>query len=141
MITLNAAGARAGRAAKANAVTDVTGFGLVGHAAQFAHASKVTFEIHQSSVFWFEGVRSLVESGVAPVRAKDNAEAYKSMVTGIASDVDATLLFDPQTSGGLLVSLPESNVQVFLDALKDWKLGAKAVGRVVKRGEHDVVVR
>ena len=141
MITLNAAGAKAGRAAGAHAVTDVTGFGLLGHGAQFARASKVTFEIQRAEVFFLEGVRNLAESGVIPARAKDNAEAYKTMVTGIASDLEAALLFDPQTSGGLLVSLPEQNVQRFFDALKDWKLGAKVIGRVVARGQHDLVVR
>ena len=141
MIALNAAGMKAGRAAKASSVTDITGFGLLGHSAQFAHASKVTFEIHRGSIFFFDGVRELVAAGVVPGRAKDNAEAYKTMVTGVASDVEATLLFDPQTSGGLLVSVPEQNVQLFIDSMKGWALGAKAVGRVVARGEHEVVVR
>ena len=106
MITLNAAGAKAGRAAGAHAVTDITGFGLLGHAAQFAHASKVTFSIDRGAVFFLEGVRQLVEAGVIPGRTKDNTDAYKTMVTGISSDIEAALLFDPQTSGGLLVAVP-----------------------------------
>jgi selenide,water dikinase len=141
MTTLNAAGMSAGRAAQANAATDITGFGLLGHGAQFARASQVTFEIDARAVPFFDGVRALAESGVVPGRAKDNAAAYRDMVSGVTNDLDAALLFDPQTSGGLLVSVPEANVAVFRSALSGWKLGAAVVGRVVKRGEHPVVVR
>lgn len=140
MTALNAMGYRAGRAAGVTAATDITGFGLLGHAAQFARASKVTFEVHQSQVPFFEGVRGLVEAGVIPGRTRDNAEAYRELVTGITSDVESALLFDPQTSGGLLACVPEPNVQRFIDALAGWKLGAKVVGRVVARREHAVVV-
>ncbi len=140
MICLNAAGARAGRIAHANAATDITGFGLLGHCAQFARASGVSFEMHRQSIFFFEGIRDLVESGIIPGRAKDNADAYRAMVAGVDSEVEAALLFDPQTSGGLLLSVPEKNVQLFFDALEGWTPGAKAVGRVIPRGPHEIVV-
>lgn len=141
MTTLNAAGARAARAASANSATDVTGFGLLGHAAQFARASKVTFELRRDAIPYLEGVRELVKAGVVAGRSRDNADAYRDMVTGVASDEEQALLFDPQTSGGLLVTVPEPNVQKFLDALKDWPLGVCVVGRVLARGTHDVVIR
>ncbi len=141
MIALNASAARAGRAANASSVTDVTGFGLLGHAAQFARASKVTFEMNSKAIEYFDGVRELAAAGVTPGRARDNINAYQAMVTGIESDLEALLLFDPQTSGGLLMSIPEQNVQILLDNLKDWTLGVSIVGRVSARGEHDVVVR
>ena len=141
MTTLNARGAQAGRAAGANAATDITGFGMLGHAAQFARASKVTFEVQRQSLVFFEGVRELVSAGVIPGRAKDNAAAYTEMVTGVTSDLEAALLFDPQTSGGLLVSVPETGVQAFIAAMGDWKLGVQVVGRVVPKGTHEVVVR
>jgi selenide, water dikinase len=92
-------------------------------------------------VQWFEGVRELVQAGVVPARARDNAEAYKGMISGILDEVDATLFFDPQTSGGLLASIPEANVQRFFDALGDWPLGARIVGRVTARAEFDAIVR
>ena len=141
MITLNAAGARAGRAAGASAVTDVTGFGLLGHAAQFARASGVTFEIDAASVPFFDGVRALVADGAVPKRADENAESYRSRVTGVTSELDATLLFDPQTSGGLLACVPEDKVSVFTRALGEWPLGTAVIGRVAAAAGHDVVVR
>jgi selenide, water dikinase len=141
MIALNATGARAGRAAGASAVTDVTGFGLLGHAAQFARASRVTFDIEARAVPYFEGTRALVTDGVVPKRAGENADSYRSRVSGVASDEDAVLLFDPQTSGGLLACIPEEKLGVFTDALGDWPLGVAVIGRVVTAREHDVVVR
>lgn len=141
MITLNAAGALAARAGKANAATDITGFGLLGHAAQFARASKVSFEIDRGSVPTFEGVTRLVADGTIPERTGDNQEAYREQVSGLSSELEAGVLFDPQTSGGLLVSLPESGLDAFLAALGGWALGAQVVGRVVAQGEREVVIR
>lgn len=141
MVTLNAAGARAGRAAGASAVTDVTGFGLLGHAAQFARASRVTFEIDRAAVPVIEGVRALIAGGVVPGRARENADSYRTRVRGVEREEEAVLLFDPQTSGGLLACIPEDKVAVFTGALGDWPLGVAVIGRVVAGGEHDVVVR
>lgn len=140
MIALNASAMKAARAANASSATDITGFGLLGHATQFAKASNVTFEIERKSLAFFDGVRDLVAAGIKPARARDNMNAYYSNVTGVESDLDATLLFDPQTSGGLMISVPEQNVQVLFDNLKDWTLGVSVVGRVTARGAHDVVV-
>ena len=91
-----------------------------------------------AAVFWLKGVPELVATGLVPGRSKDNAEADKSMVSGVKSDADATLLFDLQTSGGLLVALPEQGVGPFLEAMKASRLGVKAIGRVTPQGEHDV---
>ena len=141
MIALNAAGARAGRAAGASSVTDVTGFGLLGHAAQFARASRVTFEIHAAAVPFFEGARALIADGMVPKRAGENGESYRSRVSGVASDEDAVLLFDPQTSGGLLACIPEDKLAAFTRAMGDWPQGVAVIGRVQAAGGHDVVVR
>jgi selenide,water dikinase len=141
MSTLNAAGARAGRAAQASAVTDVTGFGLLGHAAQFARASRATFEIDGDTVPMLEGVRALIADGVVPKRSRENADAYRERVTGIDREEDAIALFDPQTSGGLLVCVAPDRVGAFNEALADWPLGSTVIGRVVQPSGHDVVVR
>jgi selenide,water dikinase len=141
MTTLNAAGASAGRAASASAATDVTGFGLLGHAAQFARASQVTFEIERAAVPTLDGVTALVAGGVVPKRSRENADSYRPRVAGIASEEDAVVLFDPQTSGGLLLAIPADQEDTFTRALGDWPLGSAVVGRVAARGPHDVVVR
>ncbi len=140
MTTLNAAGARAGRAAGASAATDITGFGLCGHAAQFARASRVTFEIQRAAVPTLEGVTALVAGGVVPKRSRENAESYRTRVAGVASEQDAVLFFDPQTSGGLLVCIPADRLDDFRAAIGDWPLGVHVVGRVAARAAHDVVL-
>jgi selenide, water dikinase len=141
MTTLNAAGARAARAAGASAATDVTGFGLCGHAAQFARASQVTFEFDRAAIPTLDGVPALVAGGAVPKRSRENAESYRQRVAGVAGEEEAVLLFDPQTSGGLLACIPAQRLDDFRQAIGDWPLGVAAVGRVTPRGEHDVVVR
>jgi hypothetical protein len=61
-------------------------------------------------------------------------------VAGVADAAEATLLFDPQTSGGLLACIPADRVTAFEDAPGDWPLGASVIGRVAAAGAHDVVV-
>ncbi len=141
MTTLNAAGARAGRAAGARAATDITGFGLLGHAAQFARASQVTFEIERDAVPTLAGVPALVASGVVPKRARENAESYRARVAGVAGEQEAVLLFDPQTSGGLLLCIPADRLDELRRAMGEWPLGVHVVGRVAPRAVHDVLVR
>jgi selenide, water dikinase len=140
MTTLNARGAAAARAAGAHAATDVTGFGLLGHGAQFARASNVTFAIDPAAVPALDGVPELLARGVTAGRAKDNRASYSGRIGGELSERDASLLFDPQTSGGLLIALPESWVARFRAALGDWQLGAALVGRVLPRGASDVII-
>jgi len=141
MVTLNADGARAGRAAGASSVTDITGFGLLGHAAQFARASRATFEIDAAAVPILEGARALVAEGIVPKRAGENADSYRDRIGGTLGAEDAVLFFDPQTSGGLLACVPEDALAVFNRSLADWPLGAAVIGRVAPPGSHDVVVR
>ena len=140
MGALNAAPARAARAADASAATDITGFGLLGHSAQFARASNVTFEIEVDAVPAFDGVQAILRDGICAGRAKVNADAYRERIENLAEE-HVGLLFDPQTSGGLMVSLSEARVDDFRKALGDWTLGAVVIGRVRSRRDRDVVLR
>jgi selenide, water dikinase len=140
MAALNAAPAEAARKVEASSATDITGFGLLGHSAQFARASGVTFEIDPGAVPAFDGVQALLRDGVCAGRAKVNAEAYRERIGGLKEE-HVGLLFDPQTSGGLMVLMEETRVDEFVRALGDWKLGAAVIGRVVQRRDRDVVLR
>ena len=140
MGTLNAAGAWAARASDAHACTDITGFGLGGHAAQFARASGVTFALERAAWPSFDGVTELIAAGIHPAAAGANESAYGACVAGLGGDKDSRLLFDPQTSGGLLVALAEERLSEFRAHLGDWPLGVHVIGRVETAGEHDVVV-
>lgn len=140
MTTLNSQGAEACRQAGAHAATDITGFGLLGHAAQFARASKVTFELEAAAVPTFTGVRDIVRDGISAGRSKDNRAAYEGRFSGLREE-DVAILCDPQTSGGLLVALPETAVAAFVGAMKGWPFTVARIGRVAPRGEVDVMVR
>jgi selenide,water dikinase len=133
MKRLNRAAASAARAAGAHAATDVTGFGFAGHAWQMAKASAVAFAIDWSLVPLYPGTAELAREGVDTGGGRANASFYGGHVTvDPRVPVEArTVLFDPQTSGGLLVALPASGTAAFQSALAESSEGALVVGRVV----------
>lgn len=140
MAALNQPFVPAARAADASSATDITGFGLLGHTCQLAKASGVTLEIIKSQVPAFDGVRRLIEEGHVPGRAKQNKAKYGCRVSGLDRFEDSVLFFDPQTSGGILAVLPEDRVDTFITHMGDWEFGVHIIGRVLERGEHDVVL-
>jgi len=108
MTTLNADAAAQVRAARPHAVTDVTGFGLIGHARELAAGAGLRAEIDWAAVRLLPGVRDLIEAGHVPGGTRTNLElasAYAEFAAGLG-ETDRLLACDAQTSGGLLVSLP-----------------------------------
>jgi selenide, water dikinase len=108
MTTLNAHAAGLVRAAGPHAVTDVTGFGLVGHARELAAGAGLQAQIDWQAVRLLPGVRELVEAGHVPGGTRTNldlAADYTEFAPGL-SETDRLLACDAQTSGGLFVSLP-----------------------------------
>lgn len=113
MVELNAAAARVARLSRANAVTDITGFGLGGHACEMALASSVTIEIRAKDVPLIPGAEELAKQGFKNRAVKSNFE-WASRHAEVRPDVPQhliDLIFDPQTSGGLLISVPEERVE------------------------------
>jgi selenide,water dikinase len=107
MLTLNRAACEAMLQFEVHGCTDVTGFGLLGHARELACGSGVTVEIVQSAVQFLPGAVEYAKLGAIPGGLKNNREFVMPF---IESDVEISdLLFDPQTSGGLLISLPEAD--------------------------------
>jgi selenide,water dikinase len=108
--------------AGAHGCTDVTGFGLVGHAREMALASNVTLEIEAAAVPLLPGALEYAEAGALPGGLKNNREFASCDVESqgsIAAEREA-LLYDPQTAGGLLISLaPEQAVRV-----PGWRIGS-----------------
>ena len=108
MIQLNIVGRDAAQAAGAHAVTDVTGFGLAGHATEMATASQVTVVLHVDQLPELPGALALYRQGFRTRANKSNRE-FLEPVMRIDDAVDRDrleLAFDPQTSGGLLISVP-----------------------------------
>jgi selenide,water dikinase len=125
-----------------HACTDVTGFGLIGHASEIAAASRCTLEIDAASVPLLPGVRPLVNGNV-PGGGRTNAD-YFSTATHISDEVDADLVqlfYDPQTSGGLLVALAAAAVDSALDLLHTEGIAAVRIGRVARDQGHRVIIR
>jgi selenium donor protein len=136
MGTLNRAGSEAAVAAGARAATDITGFGFLGHATQMADASQVTFELHPTAR-WFRAAAGVVPGGLAR-----NAEYYGASVgaEGVSADW-MQALFDPQTSGGLLVSVPARRAAVFTRALAKRRVWHVEAGVVTRRADRAAVVK
>lgn len=131
MLTLNRAACEAMLRFDVHGCTDVTGFGLIGHAREMALGSNVTLEIEAARVPLLPGAWDAVNAGAIPGGLKNNREFAGCAVEAAASLEPSLidLLYDPQTSGGLLISLPESDAALLAEALP----GAIRIGRVVAR--------
>ena len=142
MVTLNRAASEAMLEAGVTAATDVTGFGLVGHASELADASGVTLEIAVLDVPLVEGALSIIEKGLAPGGLFSNQHYYSAFVESRtrADGRMVELMYDPQTSGGLLITIPESSLGAFDDALSARGGESWVIGRVVERGDRAVVL-
>ena len=134
MATLNAGGARAMLANGAHAATDVTGFGLLGHLQNMLAASGVSAEIDAASVPLLPRAADLAARGAIPGGTTRNREALTDTVRFDAAvpETIRVLLFDAQTSGGLLIAVPPNRADSLLAALKNEKTPAAArIGRIV----------
>lgn len=127
MLTLNRAAAEAIEDLDVHGLTDVTGFGLLGHAREMALGSKVTLEIDSSLVRFLDGAVEYAQAGAFSGGLGNNREFVASCVEG-SSPLD-DLLYDPQTSGGLLISLPEKDAAELARKFP----AAYRIGRVFER--------
>jgi len=132
MATLNAAASEAMRRAGAHACTDITGFGLLGHAHEMAAASGVGLLLFASAVPLLPGVEDLAAQGLIPAGAHAN-RSYLCDRVRFDPDVPLALqdvLFDPQTSGGLLIAVPKDRAASLLEDLAASGVGGVQIGEV-----------
>jgi selenide,water dikinase len=129
MLKLNRRACEAMLAFDVHGCTDVTGFGLIGHAREMALGSGVTMEIDPRAVRFLPGAVDYARQGAIPGGLKNNREFASPCVEGQWELDD--LLYDPQTSGGLLISLPEADAAALERALPE----AYRIGRVMAKGE------
>ncbi|MGC2236306.1 MAG: selenide, water dikinase SelD [Pyrinomonadaceae bacterium] len=112
----------------ANGCTDITGFGLLGHAYEMAKASEVTFLLESESIELLPDVLELIKQGML-TRGDKNNRVYVGETIKFSDNVSGLMqsaLFDPQTAGGLLISLEEDKLKDYIDKVE----GAKIIGRV-----------
>lgn len=124
--------------------TDVTGFGFLGHALEMAEASKVSLEICTKSLPILEESLEFARMGIIPAgayRNRDFLEGKVNISKSIPQEME-DVLYDPQTSGGLLISIPEAKVGLLLEELrKNCKTAYAVVGRVMERAQYPLVLR
>jgi selenide,water dikinase len=117
---------------RVSSMTDVTGFGLIGHAREMVLASEVSINIHAGKIPLIDGALDCVRAGYVPAGLKNNREFAECLVEydGAVSDDVQALLFDPQTAGGLLISTPDSGPM--MQALNDAGVAAVQIGEVLE---------
>jgi selenide,water dikinase len=137
MTTLNAHASRAALAVGARCATDVTGFGLLGHALHIARASNVTVRIRAAAVPVLPGTLDALRDGARTGGAERNATFVAPFVSwGDVNEELRAIVLDPQTSGGLLVALAPEKVDDFRARMP----AAVVIGNVSERGTHALVV-
>lgn len=115
-----------------NAMTDITGFGLAGHVYEMSAAAKMQITIYSGNVSLIEDVLDFARMGMFPAGAYNNKKFFEAGVS-VKSNVDAIiadLMFDPQTSGGLVASMSETSAKNCLKALIDMGIDARIIGEV-----------
>jgi selenide,water dikinase len=136
MLALNRLPVEAARSATVHACTDITGYGLLGHGFEMASKSSVRFEIFASEVPLLDGATLYAQGQQIPGGLVRNRQYFMNQGVRVERSVDrakATLLFDPQTSGGLLFSVPGSESEQFEAAFRGhslawWKIGSVRAG-------------
>ncbi len=134
MATLNAAAAELAHEHGAHAATDVTGFGLGGHAVEMARASRVQLLLRPDALPVYESVPELLRRGARTGLAADNLALLERHLVGPAPVETLELLADAQTSGGLLVSLPAARADAYVARLHERGASRAAVVGSVEAG-------
>jgi selenide,water dikinase len=140
---------QAGTAAPIHAVTDVTGFGLLGHAREMALGNPergietVSLEIDHSAVGYLPGAVDAAREGFLPGGLKNNRDFIGDCVA-FGSNVPPEyrdLLFDPQTSGGLLIAISPESADAAISVLESHRVNARRVGKVITKTNPLLSVR
>jgi selenide, water dikinase len=145
MTTLNAKAAEVASSGNfaIHAATDITGFGLIGHAREMAAGSGVSLRINSAKVPLLEGALDCVRAGLIPGGLNNNRDFAECMVSydrTIPEEV-RTILFDPQTAGGLLLSVARADAEALLMALQDAGVQAVEIGEVLPPGKPLIQIK
>jgi len=146
MTRLNKLGALLGESKAVHAMTDVTGFGLLGHLAEMAEGSSLSAEIYYNRIPVTDGVRQYLSQRIVPDATFRNWNSYQKK-TGFEKGVNVmeafSLLPDPQTNGGLLFSVDEKGVDEIVQLLKDngYADFATPIGKFIPRFEKTIEVK
>jgi selenide,water dikinase len=143
MATLNKDAAQAMREVGVHAVTDVTGFGLLGHLLEMSQASEVSAEIFANNVPTIDEAWEFVRKGKIPAATHTNLKYVKDHIryeNGVSREM-SLMLADPQTAGGLLIAVPADRTEKLVSRLKELKTpAASRIGRIMEEQEKRILV-
>ena len=126
-----------------HACTDITGFGLLGHSLEMAEASKVSFLLHKKDIPFIKESLDYAEMGLVPAGAHENRKFQEEKVEFKGIDTAfQDILFDPQSSGGLLYSVPKEEKDAVLEAIEKADLPTRfsCIGEVVEFSGKNIFV-
>jgi len=139
MCVLNKPGSRFGKLAGVTAMTDVTGFGLLGHLVEMCDGSGLSARIEHARVPSLPGVAHYLEQGCVPGGTGRNFDSYADKISPL-SETQKQLLCDPQTSGGLLVAVTPVGNEAFLAAAAELGMALAPIGELMMRQRYAVEV-
>lgn len=133
MKQLNKTAAEIAAENRCHAATDITGFALIGHALEIAEKSQVKFKLKFSDIPMLSGVHEYADSWLFPAGTSRNRCSFESKVkiTGVAPEMES-VLYTPETSGGLLLSIHDEDVELFLRRAERKNLTCEVIGEVLE---------
>ncbi|QQR86288.1 MAG: selenide, water dikinase SelD [Flavobacteriales bacterium] len=135
MVALNSIGSQLGTMEGVHALTDVTGFGLLGHLMEMCDGSGLAAEVHYDQVPVLGQAKDLIATGCYPDGALRNWKSYGSRVAGAATMERMFMLADPETSGGLLISVAQEQAESMENLLRGAGIQRSCIGRMVPQVE------
>ncbi|PRM14991.1 Selenide, water dikinase [Haemophilus influenzae] len=139
MCQMNSIGSQFSQVEGVTAMTDVTGFGLLGHLIEICEGSNLSAVVFADKIKTLDGVKDYIAQGCVPGGTGRNFESYGHKV-GVLTEEQKAILCDPQTSGGLLVAVEPNSVQTVIEIAKDAGIDFYEVGELKPKSEPDVVV-
>ena len=139
MCQMNSIGSQFSQVDGVTAMTDVTGFGLLGHLIEICEGSNLSTVVFSDKIKTLDGVKDYIAQGCVPGGTGRNFDSYGHKV-GALTEEQKAILCDPQTSGGLLVAVEPNSVQTVIEIAKDAGIDLYEVGELKPKSESDAVV-
>ena len=139
MCQMNSIGSQFSQVDGVTAMTDVTGFGLLGHLIEICEGSNLSAVVFADKIKTLDGVKDYIAQGCVPGGTGRNFDSYGHKI-GALTEEQKAILCDPQTSGGLLVAVEPNSVQTVIEIAKDAGIDLYEVGELKPKSELDVVV-
>lgn len=140
MCTLNKIGAEISALEGVVALTDVTGFGLMGHLGEVCDGSNISAEVYYDKIPLLPNTKKYLEMGCTPGGTTNNFNSYGHTISEMTEE-QKFILCDPQTSGGLLAIVKKQNVAEFLKVTADHGLSLESIGRTIEREDKLIKVK